>query len=290
LDRLVFAALCGLAPSVLAALQIVKPDTVIRWHRAGFRAYWRWKSRSRGGRPRTPAEVRQLIREMSIANPLWGAPRIHGELLKLGIDVGPTTVAKYMAKRRRPPSQGWKTFLHNHADGIASMDLFVVPAVSFRLLYGFLNLQHGRRELLWLGVTAHPTAEWIAQQLVEAFGWRDLPRYVIRDRDSIYGARFIQRVRAMGIRDRPTSARSPWQNGYAERLIGSIRRECLDHVVVFGERHLRNLLGCYQNYYNECRTHLSLGKDAPRPRTIQLRGRIAVNPVLGGLHHQYRRV
>jgi transposase InsO family protein len=290
LDRLVFAALCGLAPSVLAALQIVKPDTVIRWHRAGFRAYWRWKSRSRGGRRRTPAEVRQLIREMSIANPLWGAPRIHGELLKLGIDVGPTTVAKYMAKRRRPPSQGWKTFLHNHADGIASMDLFVVPAVSFRLLYGFLNLQHGRRELLWLGVIPHPTAEWIAQQLVEAFGWRDLPWYVIRDRDSIYGARFIQRVRAMGIRDRPTSARSPWQNGYAERLIGSIRRECLDHVVVFGERHLRNLLGCYQNYYNECRTHLSLGKDAPRPRTIQLRGRIAVNPVLGGLHHQYRRV
>jgi hypothetical protein len=246
LDRLVFAALCGLAPSVLAALQIVKPDTVIRWHRAGFRAYWRWKSRSRGGRRRTPAEVRQLIREMSIANPLWGAPRIHGELLKLGTDVGPTTVAKYMAKRRRPPSQGWKTFLHNHADGIASMDLFVVPAVSFRLLYGFLNLQHGRRELLWLGVIPHPTAEWIAQQLVEAFGWRDLPWYVIRDRDSIYGARFIRRVRAMGIRDRPTSARSPWQNGHAERLIGSIRRECLDHVVVFGERHLRNLV-CTEN-------------------------------------------
>jgi transposase InsO family protein len=156
---------------------------------------------------------------MSIASPLWGAPRIHGELLKLGIEVGQTTVAKC----------------------IASMDLFVVPTVSFRLLYGFLILQHCRRELLWLGVTAHPTAEWIAQQLVEAFGWRDLPRYVIRDRDRIYGARFIQRVRAMGIRDRPTSAHSPWQNGYAERLIGSIRRECLDHVVVFGESHLRNL-------------------------------------------------
>ena len=173
---------------------------------------------------------------MSIANPLRDAPRIHGELLKLGIDVGQTTVAKYMAKTRRPPSQGWKTFLVNQADGIASMDLFVVPTLSFRLLYGFLILLHGRRELLWLGVTAHPTAEWIAQQLTEAFGWRKAPRYVVRDRDRVYGARFIQRVRAMGIRDRPIARHSPWQNGYAERLIGSIRRDCLDHVVVFASR------------------------------------------------------
>jgi len=290
IDRLVFAGLYALVPSVLDALQIVKPDTVIRWHRAGFRAYWRWKSGPRGGRPGTAAEIRQLIRVMSIANPFWGAPRIHGELLKLGIDVGQTTVAKYMAKGRRPPNQGWKTFLHNHADGIASMDLFVVPTVSFRLLYGVLILQHARRELLWLGVTAHPTAEWIAQQLVEAFGWRETPRYVVRDRDCIYGARFTQRVRAMGIRDRPTAARSPWQNGYAERLIGSIRRECLDHVIVFGERHLRTLLRCYQNYYNECRTHLSLDKDAPLSRAVQVRGHIAANPVLGGLHHQYCRI
>ena len=155
---------------------------------------------------------------MSIANPLWGAPRIHGELLKLGIEVGQTTVAKYMGKARRPPSQGWKTFLHNHADGIASIDLFVVPTIAFRLLYGFLVLQHGRRELLWLGVTAHPTAEWIAQQFIEAFAWRDAPRYVVRDRDCVFDGEFIQRVRAMGIRDRPTSPRSPWQNGHAERL------------------------------------------------------------------------
>ena len=197
------------------ALQIVKPDTVIRWHRDAFRAYWRWKSGSRGGRPGTPTEIRQLIRQMSIANPFWGAPRIHGELLKLGIDVSQATVAKYMAKARRPPSQGWRMFLHNHADGIASMDLFVVPTVSFRLLYGILILQHARRELLWLGVTANPTAEWIAQQLVEAFGWREMPRYMVRDRDCIYGARFIRRVRAMGIRDRPTAARSPWQNACA---------------------------------------------------------------------------
>ena len=290
IDRLVFAGMYALAPNILDALKIVKPETVLRWHRAGFRAYWRWKARSRGGRPSIPAEIRDLICKMSIANPLWGAPRIHGELLKLGIDVGQTTVAKYMAKTRRPPSQGWKTFLVNHADGIASMDLFVVPTLSFRLLYGFLILLHGRRELLWLGVTAHPTAEWIAQQLTEAFGWRNAPRYVVRDRDRVYGARFIQRVRAMGIRDRPIAPHSPWQNGYAERLIGSIRRDCLDHVVVFGERHLRNLLRSYQQYYNEARTHLSLCKDAPIPRAVRASGHIIVTPVLGGLHHQYGRV
>jgi transposase InsO family protein len=289
IDRLVFAGMYALAPNILDALKIVKPETVLRWHRAGFRAYWRWKSRPRGGRPSTPAEIRDFIREMSIANPLWGAPRIHGELLKLGIDVGQTTVAKYMAKTRRPPSQGWKTFLVNHADGIASMDLFVVPTISFRLLYGFLILLHARRELLWLGVTAHPTAEWIAQQITEAFGWRNAPRYVVRDRDRVYAARFIQRVRAMGIRDRPIAPRSPWQNGYAERLIGSIRRDCLDHVVVFGERHLRNLLRSYQEYYNEARTHLSLCKDAPVPRAVQARGHILVTPILGGLHHHYER-
>jgi len=290
IDRLVFAGIYSLAPQVLDALQIIKPETVIGWHRAGFRTYWRWKSRPRGGRPRTPHEIRQLIRDMSIANSLWGAPRIHGELLKLGIDVGQTTVAKYMAKHRRPPTQGWKTFLHNHADGIASMDLFVVPTISFRLLYGLLILQHGRRQILWLGVTAHPTAEWIARQFTEAYGWTAAPQYIVRDRDAVYGDIFIRRLRAMGIRDRPTAARSPWQNAYAERLIGSIRRECLDNVVVFGERHLRNLLGSYQKYYNDARTHLSLDKDAPVSRTIEAVGSIIAKPLLGGLHHQYVRI
>src|SRR6476469_7805475 len=203
IDRLVFAGLYRLVPGVLDALKILKPETVIRWHRAGFRAYWRWKSRSRGGRPKTPLEVRQLIRDMSIENPLWGAPRIHGELLKLGIDVGQTTVAKYMARGRRPPSQGWKTFLRNHADGIASMDLFVVPTISFRLLYGFLVLRHSRREILWLGVTAHPSAQWVARQLSEAYGWQQAPQYIVRDRDCVYGDVLIRRVRAMGNRDRP---------------------------------------------------------------------------------------
>jgi Integrase core domain len=289
-DRLVFTALYHAAPGVLDALKILKPQTVIRWHRAGFRTYWRWKSRPRGGRPKTPADIRQLIRDMTIANPLWGAPRIHGELLKLGIDVGQTTVAKYMARRRRPPSQGWKTFLRNHADGIASMDLFVVPTISFQLLYGFLILQHSRRELVWLGVTARPSAHWIARQLTEAYGWQQTPRYIVRDRDCVYGAVVIERLRAMGIRDRPIVPRSPWQNGYSERLIGSIRRDCLDHVIVFGERHLHHLLNSYQKYYNEARTHLSLRKDAPIPRAVQTVGRTLAVPVLGGLHHQYFRV
>jgi transposase InsO family protein len=290
IDRLLLVGLYRLAPGTLDALKIIKPTTVLRWHRAGFRAYWRWKSRPLGGRPPVPADVRRLIREMSIANPLWGAPRIHGELLKLGIDVGQTTVAKYMARKRRPPSQGWKTFLRNHADGIASMDLFLVPTISFRLLYGFLILRHSRRELVWLGVSSHPSAEWIAGQLTEAYGWQQAPRYIIRDRDCVYGHVFLRRLRAMGIRDRPIAPRSPWQNGCAERLIGSIRRDCLDHVVVFGEWHLRHLLKSYQKYYNEARTHLSLQKDAPIPRAVQAVGQTLAVPILGGLHHQYIRV
>jgi transposase InsO family protein len=225
-----------------------------------------------------------------VANPLWGAPRIHGELLKLGTDIGQTSVAKYMARRRRPPSQDWRTFLRNHADGIASIDLFVVPTISFQLLYGLLVLKLDRRRLLWTAVTAHPTAEWIARQVTEAIGWQDAPQYLIRDRDRVYSEAFTRRIRAMGIRDRPTAPRSPWQNGYAERLIGSIRREWLDHLVVFSERHLRHVLRSYAEYYNETRTHLSVGKDAPIPRAAQDFGPILPLPVLGGLHHHYVRI
>jgi hypothetical protein len=227
---------------------------------------------------------------MSIANPLWGAPRIHGELLKLSIDIGQTSVAKYMVRRRHAPSQGWRTFIRNHADGIAAMDLFVVPTISFRLLYGLLIMGHGRRHILWFGVRAHPTAEWIANQVTEACGWEQPPCYLIRDRDGAYGEVFIRRLRSIGIRDRPTSPRSPWQNAYAERLIGSIRRECLDHVVVLGERHLRHVLLSYMNYYNETRTHLSLNKDSPLSRTVKRAGRILCRPILGGLHHTYVRI
>jgi transposase InsO family protein len=290
LDRLILGSVCGLFPKVNDALAIVRPDTVIRWHRAGFRSYWRWKLRRRRGRPTVPVEIRRLIREMSIANPLWGAPRIHGELLKLGIEIGQTSVAKYMARRRGPPSQGWKTFLRNHADGIVAMDLFVVPTISFRLLYGLLIMGHGRRQILWFGVTAHPTSEWIANQLAEACGWEQIPRCLIRDRDGAYGEIFLRRVRSIGIRDRPTSFRSPWQNAHAERLIGSIRRECVDHIVIFGERHLRHMLLSYMSYYNETRTHLSLDKDSPLSRTVERAGGILCRPVLGGLHHKYLRI
>ena len=223
---------------------------------------------------------------MIVANPLWGAPRIHGELLKLGIDIGQTSVAKYMPRRRRPPSQGWKTFLTNHADGIAAMDLFVVPTISFQLLYGLLILRHDRRQIIWFRVTRHPTAEWIGRQLLEAHAWQPMPKYLLRDRDRAYGAVFSERMKAMGIRDRPISPRSPWQNPYAERLIGSIRRDCLDHVIVFGERHLRHVLKLYQRYYNESRTHLSLDKDAPISRAVETTGRIVSLPVLGGLHRR----
>jgi transposase InsO family protein len=289
-DRLVFVGLYRLASGIVEALAIVRPETGVRWHRAGFRSFWRWKSRRRGGRPGVAPEIRKLIRDMSLANPLWGAPRIHGELLKLGIDLGQTSVAKYMARRRGGPSQGWKTFLCNHADGIASIDLFVVPTLSFRLLYGFLILRHRRRQIMWLEVTANPTAEWIAQQLTEACGWEAAPDYIVRDRDCAYGEAFVRRLRAMGIRDRPTAPRSPWQNAYAERLIGSIRREVLDHVVVLGERHLRHILLSYMTYHNEARTHLSLNKDSPIPREVQVIGRIVAKPHLGGLHHQYARI
>jgi transposase InsO family protein len=290
IDRLVLGWVCWLFANARDALAVVRPETVVRWHRAGFRSYWRWKSRCRPGRPAVSTETRQLIRTMSLTNPLWGAPRIHGELLKLGISVGQTSVAKYMARRRGPPSQGWKAFVHNHADGIAAMDLFVVPTASFRLLYGLLIMRHRRRRILWLGVTAHPTAEWLANQLTEACGWEPTPDHLIRDRDACYGEVFVRRVRSLGIRDQPISPRSPWQNGYAERVIGSIRRECLDHIVVVGEWHLRHVLFSYMEYYNGARTHLSLCKDAPIARAVQTVGRVWAQPILGGLHHQYARI
>jgi transposase InsO family protein len=290
IDRLLLVWLYRLYPSLLDAIIIVQPETVIRWHRRGFHAYWRWKSRHVAGRPRIASEMRALIRRMSRENPLWGAPRIHGELLMLGIEVAESTVGRYMVRRRRPPSQGWKTFLRNHADGIASLDLFVVRTISFKLLYGLVILRHARRRLVAIGVTSNPTAEWIAGQVTDAFPWDEAPRYLIRDRDGVFGPAYTHRIRTMGIRDHPTASRSPWQNGYVERLIGSIRRESLDHLVVFDEAHLRRVLKNYASYYNRVRTHLSLHKNAPDFRRSQKLGSIAAISILGGLHHQYVRV
>jgi transposase InsO family protein len=289
-DRWFFILMYRWFPSILEVLVIIRPETLVHWHRAGFRRYWRWKSRSPGGRPQIETDLRALIRRMSAENPLWGAPRIHGELLKLGFEVAQSSVAKYMVKRRGPPSQEWRTFLRNHAPDIAAMDLLVIPTIGFDLLYAFVIVRLDRRELVWINVTTNPTAEWIARQITEAFPWDDAPQYLIRDRDRIYGAVVTRRLRAMGIRDKPTAPASPWQNGFAERLIGSIRRECLDHIVVFGEAHLRRMLRSYACYYNDIRTHRSLDKDAPVSRPVQRTGIISSHPILGGLHHHYVRV
>ena len=289
-DRALLVWMTRLWPSLLGMAQVVEPATILRWHRAGFRSYWRWKSRKRAGRPRIDRDLRDLIRRMSRENPLWGAPRIHGELLKLGFELAESTVSKYMIRRRRPPSQSWRTFLRNHAEAIAAIDLCVVPTVHFERLFAFVIIGHGRRQLLWFAVTRHPTAEWLAQQIVEAFPWETAPTYLVRDNDGAYGPVFRRRVRAMGIRDRPISPRSPWQNPYAERLIGTLRRDCLDHVVIFGARHLRRVLTAYSRYYNQTRTHLSLEKDAPLGRAIQRHGAIVTVPILSGLHHCYARI
>jgi transposase InsO family protein len=289
-DRWFLIQLYRWFPSILQVLTIIRPETLVRWHRAGFRCYSRWKSRRRGGRPQIDTELRVLIRGMSVENPLWGAPRIHGELLKLGFDIAQSSVAKYMVKRRAPPSQGWRTFLSNHAPDIAAMDLFVVPTLGFDLLYAFVIVRLGRRDLVWVNVTANPTAEWVARQITEAFPWNEAPHYMMRDRDRIYGAVVTRGLRTMGIRDKPTAPASPWQNGFAERLIGSIRRECLDHVIVLGAIHLRRVLKSYADYYNCVRTHRSLSKDAPVSRPVQRTGVISSRAILGGLHHHYARV
>src|ERR1700687_1420665 len=260
-DRWFLVQLYRWFPSILKVLTIIRPETLVRWHRAGFRSYWRWKSRSLGGRPQIDADLRALIRRMSIENPLWGAPRIHGELLKLGFEVAQSSVAKYMVKRRGPPSQEWRTFLCNHAPDIAAMDLFVVPTIGFSLLYAFVIVRLDRRDLVWINVTANPTAEWVARQLTEAFPWDEAPRYLIRDRDRdrdrdrIYGNVVTRRLRTMGIRDKSIAPSSPWQNGVAERLIGSIRREY-----------------------------------APVSRPVQRTGVISSRAILGGLHHHHARV
>jgi putative transposase len=290
-DRIFWVLLSGLWTSWRQSLHVVQPETVVGWHRQGFKRYWTWKSRRRSGRPMMRRELRELIARMSRANPLWGAPRIHGELLKLGLTVSQATVSKYTVRPRRPPSQAWRTFLKNHAPDLIAMDFFTVPTATFRVLFVLVVLSHARRRLVHFNVTEHPTAEWTARQLLEACGLEEAPRYLIRDRDKVYGERFSRQAETLDIREAVIAPRSPWQNAYAERVIGSIRRECLDHVVVIGERHLQGILSKYVNYYNGTRTHLSLAKDAPRSRRVQppSEGRVVKVPRVGGLHHEYLR-
>ncbi len=292
-DRLFWVWLYRIWPGCLATLVVFHPDTLIRWHQRGFRLYWTWKSRWRrsAGRPATPPEIRNLIRQLSRENPLWGAPRVHGELQMLGIVISQTTVAKYMTRHRKPPSQAWRTFLDNHVTELASIDFFSVPTASFRILYVFLVLRHERRELVHFNVTEHPTSQGTGQQLVEAFPWDSVPRNVLRDRDQVYGPMFRRRLKSLGVGEVLIAPRSPWQNPYVERLIGSIRRDCLDHFIVLNERHLRRVLRAYITYYHTARTHLSLNKQCPQPRSIHSpdSGNVIAFPHLGGLHHEYRR-
>jgi transposase InsO family protein len=291
-DRLFWAWLCGVWSNWRTALVIVKPETVIAWHRRGFRLFWTWKVRhGQRGRPSVPRDVRELIRRLSRENALWGAPRIHGELLKLGIDIGETSVGKYMVRQRKPPSQTWRTFLESHVKSMVSVDFFAVPTIRFQILYVFLVLAHERRRIVHFGVTTHPTAEWTAQQLREAFPWDSAPRYLLRDRDRVFGRDFTQQVQEIGITEVLATPRSPWQRAYIERVIGSIRRECLDHMIIGNEASLRRILGWYLDYYHASRTHLSLAKDCPEPRSMQPPdiGRIVAVVQVGGLHHRYER-
>ena len=249
-------------------LHIVRPETVIRWHREGFRRHWTAKCRKRG-RPPIDPKIRALIRRMCDANPLWGAPRIHGELLKLGIKASEAVVSKYMIRTQKPPSQTWRTFLENHARDIIAIDFLTVPTVTFRVLFVVVILSHDRRRILHTNVTESPTAEWTARQVIEAVGLDEAPKYLIRDRDGKLSASFSRKVATAGLTEVLTAPASPWQNAYAERVIGTIRRECLNHTVILGEQHLRRTVKCFADYYNGVRTHLSLEKDSPKGRLIQ---------------------
>jgi len=293
IDRLFWVILSILWCDWRNSLAIVRPETVIRWHRKGFRLYWRTKSR-RGsvGRPPLDPSVRKLIIDMARANPTWGAPRIHGELERLGIEIHERTVSKIIKRFRagRPPSQTWKAFLKNHMHNTCAIDFFTVPTATFRILYVFVILHHGSRKVVHFNVIADPSSQWAAQQITEAFPWDTAPKYLLRDRDGIYGSVFQKRLSNMGITEVKTAPRSPWQNPFAERVIGSIRRECLNHVIVLNAEHLRSILSEYIDYYHHDRTHLSLGKDTPSGRAVAEmpeHGKVVALPRLGGLHHRY---
>jgi transposase InsO family protein len=293
MDRAFWVALRRVWPKWTDALIIVEPETVVRWHRAGFKVFWRWKSR-RIGRPGTEREIRELIRRIASENSTWGAPRVHAELQKLGFTVSERTVSRYMPKRPTDPNaiERWKVFLRNHRHGIAAMDFFTVPTVTFNVLYILFVIHHARRQILHFNVTAHPASEWVVQQLREAFPYETAPRYLIFDRDGKFGPSVVAAIKTMGIKPSRTAFRSPWQNGVAERWIGSVRREMLNHVVVLNENHLRRLLHDYVTYYRVDRTHLGLRKDSPLSRPLtpkpSQKAKVVSLPRVGGLHHRYK--
>jgi putative transposase len=292
IDRLFWVWLARVWPGWRQPLLIVTPDTVLRWQRRRFRDHWtKLSGRPRVGRPPINAEIAALVRTMAATNPLWGAPRIHGELMKLGIDIGERTVSRLLPKRRTPPSQTWRTFLTNHVRDLVSIDFFTVPTAYLRVLFVVVVLAHHRRRVLHFNVTEHPTAAWTAQQIVETFPHDSAPAYLLRDRDHVYGEPFQHRMKGMRICEVLTAPHCPWQNPFAERLIGSVRRECLEHVVALSERHLRRILIAYFAYYHRTRTHLSLGKDTPDGRPIEPPelGTVLQIPEVGGLHHRYVR-
>jgi len=291
-DRLFWIALARIWPNWRSALVFVQPFTVVRWHREWLRRRWTRRSAPRpDGRPPIDSQLRQLVREMATANPLWGAPRIHGELRTLGVDVSERTVSRLLKRHPRPSSQTWRTFLTNHLASAVSMDFFTVSTLTGRLLFVVILLAHQRRRIVHVNVTEHPTVTWVAQQVVEAFPEDSAPRWLHRDRDAIYGDEFQRRIASLGITEIVSAPASPWQNPYVERLIGSIRRECLDHLIVINAAHLRRILTAYSSYYHRSRTHLGLQKDTPdhRPVSEASAGPIVAIPEVGGLHHRYER-
>ncbi len=291
-DRVFWILMRRLLDSWRETLLIVKPETVIKWHRKGWRYFWHRKSLlGNPGRPKIDPDVIELIRRMSRDNATWGAPRIQSELALLGHEIAESTVGKYMVRHPKKPSQTWRTFLANHMSVAAACDFFVVPSLTFKPLYCLVVISHDRRKIVHMNVTRHPTDDWTAQQIVEAFpGDGEVPRFLHRDRDSVYGRMFKRKVVAIGVEEVISARKSPWQNPFAERVIGSIRRECTDHVIALGERHLVRVLRRYATYYNESRTHLSPMGNSPSPRQVEHgSGEVIAIPHLGGLHHRYGR-
>src|ERR1022692_1396735 len=294
-DRLFWVILRWLWPGWKRALILVQPETVVRWHRAGFKLYWTWLSRrrTRAGRKCVPKELRDLIFRMVAENHTWGAPRIHGELKMLGFDISERTVLRWMRKapRNPEPAKRWMTFLNNHREAIAAMDFFTMPTLTFGVLYCFFVIMHDRRQILHCNVTKNPTSAWVIQQLREAFPYDSAPGYLIFDRGSSFNAEMIDAVKSFGIQPKRTSFRSPWQNGVAERWVGNCRRDLLDHVIVLNKRHLKRLINDYVGYYHDDRTHLALAKETPLAREAVRRSdvesRTIAIPKLGGLHHRY---